>query len=158
MCIARAFSLNPKVLICDEITSALDVSVQDDVMKLFIEMQKEYGTACLFICHDLALVSQYTERVMVMYLGHIVEVLESYKLGSKALHPYTQSLMQSVLYLDTNRDRKIKTIEGEPGHPAQMTTVCPFCMRCSKATSRCYKENPKLKKIGQRHCVACFEV
>lgn len=158
ICIARAFSMNTRFLICDEITSALDVSVQDDVMKLFRQMQKEYGTACLFICHDLALVNNYTDRVMVMYLGNAVEIMDSDQLGTEARHPYTQGLLQSVLFISSDRNSRIKMLDGEPTSPINVSAGCRFCARCPKATEVCYRETPKLREVSENHFVACFHV
>ncbi len=158
ICIARAFALNPDFLICDEITSALDVSVQDEVMRLFRKMQKEYGTACLFICHDLALVNNYTDRVMVMYLGQVVEIIDSSKLGKEAKHPYTQALLQSVLFVSSDRESELKVLPGEPISSINARPGCRFCARCPKAKPDCLKKTPELKKLGENHFVACFRV
>ncbi len=156
ICISRAFGMNPQLLVCDEITSALDVSVQDDVMKLFRELQSQHGIACLFICHDLALVSNYSDRVMVMYLGQNVEIIDSADLGTKALHPYTRGLLQSFLFISSERDRAIRTITGEPQSPVNVRDNCRFCTRCSKASSRCFEEVPPLREVEPGHHVACF--
>ena len=101
ICIARAFSLKPELLICDEITSALDVSVQQNVKQLFDRMRTDTGTACLFICHDLALVKNYSSRVAVMYLGQAVEIMKSEELGTHAVHPYTRGLLRSMLFISS---------------------------------------------------------
>jgi len=156
ICISRAFGMNPQLLICDEITSALDVSVQDDVMKLFRELQSQHGIACLFICHDLALVSNYSDRIMVMYLGQNVEIIDSADLGTKALHPYTRGLLQSFLFISSDRGRAIRTISGEPQSPVDVSANCRFCTRCPKASSRCFEEVPPLREVGPGHYVACF--
>lgn len=156
VCISRAFGINPKFLLCDEITSALDVSVQDDVMKLFRQTQQEYGTACLFICHDLALVQNNTDRVMIMYLGQAVEILKSKDLSSKAMHPYTRGLLESMLLIGTDPNSKLKTMAGEPISPINPKPCCRFSARCPKATERCFSEKPVLKQISPGHQVACF--
>jgi oligopeptide/dipeptide ABC transporter ATP-binding protein len=156
VCIARAFAMEPELLVCDEITSALDVSVQDDVMKLFRRIQTETGTACLMICHDLALVHSYSDRVMVMYLGQVVEMMNSLDLGVKALHPYTQGLLKAIFYIGSNRrGNPMQTLEGEPPSPINLPKGCCFCGRCSKATDICRSELPKLKQIASGHFVAC---
>lgn len=158
ICISRAFGLSPELLICDEITSALDVSVQDGVMKLFRQMQKEHGIACLFICHDLALVNNYSDRVMVMYLGQTVEIIDSDKLGTQARHPYTQGLLKSILFISSDRESSVAAMAGEPQSPVNVKKNCRFCSRCPKATARCFEEVPPLQEVDNGHFVACFNL
>lgn len=156
VCIARGFSMKPKFMVCDEITSALDVSVQDGVMKLFRRIQKETGTACLFICHDLALVHDYSDRVMVMYLGHVVEVMKSEELGTHALHPYTQALLKAMFFVNGDRKKKkMKYLDGETPSPVDLPKGCCFCGRCPKATDVCREKSPELREIVADHMVAC---
>lgn len=158
-CIARAFAMNPELLICDEITSALDVSVQGDVMKLFRSIQLETGTACLFICHDLALVRSFSDRVMVMYLGQVVEVMDSADLGVKALHPYTQGLLRAMFFISGRQSgRQIRTLDGEPPSPVDLPRGCRFCGRCPRATEICREEAPALKEVERGHFAACHRL
>ena len=159
VCIARAFAMRPKLLVCDEITSALDVSVQDDVMKLFRSIQTETGTACLFICHDLALVHDYSDRVMVMYLGHAVEIMESVSLGKSALHPYTQGLLSAMIFIGSKkRGKVIRTLEGEPPSPIDIPRGCCFSGRCPKSTEICRENAPELRLVAEGHLVACHHL
>ena len=156
VCIARAFSMKPRFMVCDEITSALDVSVQDGVMKLFRRIQKETGTACLFICHDLALVHDYSDRVMVMYLGHAVELMKSEELGIHAMHPYTQALLQSMFFVRNKEEaKKIHILQGEGSDQEDYSEGCCFCRRCPKARDICRKKTPELKLAAEGHLVAC---
>lgn len=156
VCIARAFAMKPRFLVCDEITSALDVSVQDGVMKLFRSIQLETGTACLFICHDLALVHDYSDRVMVMYLGRVVEIMNSADLGLKAMHPYTQTLLGAMFFIDSKfKGRSIRIPKGESPSPIDLPVGCPFASRCPKASEICQREMPDLKQIAPDHLVAC---
>lgn len=158
VCISRAFGMNPKFLLCDEITSALDVSVQNDVMQQFRQTQQEFGTACLFICHDLALVQSSTDRVMVMYLGQAVEIMDSRELGQKALHPYTRGLLKSMLLIGTDPNSEVRTMSGEPISPVNPKPCCRFCTRCPKAQPRCFQEKPASVEVEEGHYVACFMV
>ena len=136
--IARALSSNPDLIICDEPISALDVSIQAQIINLLEELQAKLGLTYLFIAHDLAVVKHISDRILVMYLGRIVEIAECEELYNNTLHPYTKVLLGAVPSL-TNR-------------PAG----CPFSDRCSYATERCKKEVPTLKDIGNGHEVACF--
>ena len=157
ICIARAFSLKPELLICDEITSALDVSVQQSVMQLFNRMRTDTGTACLFICHDLALVKNYSDRVAVMYLGQAVEIMKSEELGTRAVHPYTRGLLRSMLFISSQRDKGMEPIKGEPQSPIDVPPCCRFCTRCPYADERCFRETPPLREVEAGHWAACFK-
>ena len=159
VCIARAFSMKPKIMVCDEITSALDVSVQDGVMKLFRRIQKETGTACLFICHDLALVHDYSDRVMVMYLGHVVEMMKSSDLGIHAVHPYTRALLRSMFFIgEKGQKKKIVSLPGESISPFDLPEGCCFCTRCPRAAEICRKAVPVLKETEKGHWIACHRI
>lgn len=156
VCIARAFAMKPGFMVCDEITSALDVSVQADVLKLFRGIQKETGTSCMFICHDLALVHDYSDRVMVMYLGNAIEVMDSAKLGTKAKHPYTQALLSSIFSIGSKK--KIRTLSGEVPSPIDTYEGCCFCSRCAKADDTCARTKPELHEIEPGHWAACHKL
>lgn len=158
ICIARSFSLKPELLICDEITSALDVSVQQSVMQLFNRMRTDNGTACLFICHDLALVNNYSDRVAVMYLGQAVEIMKSEELGIRAVHPYTRGLLRSMLFISSQREKGLELINGEPQSPIDVQPCCRFCTRCPNAEERCFRETPPLCEVDTGHYAACFNL
>lgn len=159
VCIARAFSLTPRLLVCDEITSALDVSVQDGVMRTFRSLQQETGTACLFICHDLALVHDYSDRVMVMYLGNAVEIIPSHRLGLHALHPYTQGLLGAMIFIGSKkRGDDLKMLRGEPPSPIDLPPGCSFYGRCPRATDLCQRQEPPLTQAQPDHWVACHHL
>ena len=155
--IARTLALNPKFIVCDEPISALDVSIQAQVINLLEKIQAEMGIAYLFIAHDLSMVKHISDRIGVMYLGNIVEVGEADDVYHEPLHPYTQALLSSVPIPDpkTARSKKRIVLEGELPSPINPPSGCVFRTRCPKATERCAKEKPTLKNIGNRQ-VACF--
>jgi peptide/nickel transport system ATP-binding protein len=153
--IARAMALRPLLLVCDEPTSALDVSIQKRIIALLDDTRRSHGIAMLFISHDLALVSNFSERIVVMYLGYILESLSGARLGRDALHPYTKALLQSVFQIGETRGREISVPEGEPPDPAALPAGCPFCPRCPQAGERCRTENPSLREIAPGHHIAC---
>ena len=155
--IARTLALNPKFIVCDEPISALDVSIQAQVINLLEKIQEEMGIAYLFIAHDLSMVKHISDRIGVMYLGNIVEVGEADDVYHDPLHPYTQALLSSVPIPDpkTARVKKRIVLEGELPSPINPPSGCVFRTRCPKATERCAKEKPTLKNVGNRQ-VACF--
>ncbi|WP_270566926.1 ABC transporter ATP-binding protein [Clostridium beijerinckii] len=153
--IARALSLQPEIIVCDEATSALDVSIQDQVIKLLINLQKEKGLSYIFIGHDLAVVRNISHRIIVMYLGRIVEVIDSDKLVTDAAHPYTKALLDSVFSVKMKNKTEIEGIKGEPPSPSDIQPGCAFSSRCTKCMDKCLKEKPELKEIAANHFVAC---
>jgi oligopeptide/dipeptide ABC transporter ATP-binding protein len=153
--IARALSIEPEIIICDEATSALDVSIQEQVIKLLMDLQKEKGLSYIFIGHDLAVVRNISHRIIVMYHGQIVEVIDSNKLITDAVHPYTKALMASVFTVKGQNSAEIELIKGEPPSPSDMLVGCGFTKRCSKCFDKCLKGKPGLKEIGINHFVAC---
>jgi oligopeptide/dipeptide ABC transporter ATP-binding protein len=153
--IARALSLEPKIIICDEATSALDVSIQEQIIKLLIDLQKEKGLSYIFIGHDLAVVRNISHRIVVMYLGQIVEVIDSNKLITDAAHPYTKALLDSVFSVKSENKTLIESIKGEPPSPSDIKPGCPFSSRCTKCMEKCLKEKPELKEIDDNHHIAC---
>lgn len=155
--IARAIALEPELLICDEATSALDVSIQKEIIDLLNEHQRKTDFAIMFICHDLALVENFCEKVVVMYLGKIVEIMDARALKKNALHPYTKALLDSVFRIHENLDVPIKILPGEPPSPVNLPNGCVFCDRCVHATELCKKETPKLTECKDGHYVACFK-
>ncbi len=156
ICIARALTLDPKVLICDEPVSALDVSVQAQILNLLEQMKQAYGLTMVFISHDLAVVKNISDRVAVMYLGKICEIARPDELYSNPAHPYSSALISSIPVPDPLVDqRQIQAIEGELPSPIAPPSGCRFRTRCSRATDRCTSEEPEIRQIGADHFVAC---
>ena len=153
--IARALALNPKVIICDEAVSALDVSVQAQIINLLEELQEEFGIAYLFIAHDLSVVEHISDEVAVMYVGKVVEHASTEELFSNPKHPYTEALMSAVPLPDPKRKLEEITLEGEVADPADPPSGCYFHPRCRYAQDRCREETPELRVVGEGHESAC---
>jgi peptide/nickel transport system ATP-binding protein len=156
--IARAVALHPKLIICDEPVSALDVSIQSQILNLLLELQQEMGMAYLFIAHDLAVVKHVSDQIAVMYLGRIVEIADSEDIYQHPLHPYTQALLSAIPVPDPKQRRRFKPLPGEVPSPINPPPHCHFVERCPYATDRCRTETPKLRSITGRaddHQVAC---
>ena len=147
--------MEPEILICDEATSALDVSVQSSIIKLLRKLQRERNLSILFICHDLMLVKSFSQELAVMYLGNVVEVIDSEKMQEIALHPYTKALLNAVFTLNTFSENKVKLLSGEVPSPLDVPEGCPFVNRCEYAMEICKKEKPLLKEVAPDHKVAC---
>ncbi len=155
--IARALALNPKFIVCDEPISALDVSIQAQVVNLLGTIKEELGISYLFIAHDLSMVKHISDRIGVMYLGHLVECGPSNDVYHNPLHPYTTALLSAIPIPDPNiaKSRKRIVLDGEIPSPINTPKGCPFCTRCPKATERCKIERPGQVKVGSRQ-VSCF--
>lgn len=155
--IARALACSPRLIVCDEPVSALDVSIQAQIINLFEELQKKLGLTYIFVAHDLAVVRHIASRIGVMYLGHLVEVMDSGELYSGTVHPYTKALLSAVPTTDYYAEQKRKRIilEGEVPSPIHAPEGCPFHPRCSFATDRCRKIMPELTDRGGGHMAAC---
>lgn len=157
--IARALSLEPKIVVCDEATSALDVSVQEKICELLVRLQKEKGITYLFICHDLGLVDLMCHQIAVMYLGNIVEYIGyGRRISTEAMHPYTKALMKSVFKVDFKPGEKIEPLESEIPSPLDLPKGCPFQSRCGQCMEICRSEKPELKEVVPGHFVACHLV
>ena len=156
--IARALAVDPKFIVCDEAVSALDVSIQAQVINMFEELQEKLGVAYLFIAHDLLVVRHISDRVAVMYLGRVVETAESDELYDSPIHPYTQSLLSAVPIPDpvTAKSSQRIILEGDVPSPLKMPSGCAFRTRCRFATEKCAQECPALTDRGNGHMVACW--
>ena len=154
--IARALALKPDLLICDEVTSALDVCVQKKIIDLLVRLQKEKDITMAFICHDISLVRAMTHRTAVMYLGNVVEIVPGAEIGSGELcHPYTRALRDSLFSIDMDFTKPIESIESEAPSPLDVPAGCPFRNRCEFCTERCAAEKPKLRRLAEDHEIAC---
>ena len=153
--IARALVLNPELLILDESTSALDVSIQKNIIDLINKIQKERNLTIGFVCHDIALVTETSHTVAVMYLGNIVEILPGHKLSKLAMHPYTKALMTAVFDLKMDFSEPIKEINNDISNKIDNVNACPFRDRCECAIEVCSRKMPQLRKVSENHYVAC---
>lgn len=153
--IARALAVNPKFIVCDESVSALDVSVQSQIINLLERLQEELNLTYLFIGHDLSVVNHFSDKIAVMYLGKIVEMAESNELFENPRHPYTRALLSAVLLPDPELMQDLSVIEGEIPSPLYPPSGCRFHTRCKFATEKCAQEEPLTRKVDDHHFVAC---
>lgn len=153
--IALALIANPDLLIADEPTTALDVTVQAQILKLIQNLQKKNGTSIILITHDLAVASSFCSRVIVMYAGHVMEEAPMSAFIKNPLHPYSQGLLNSTPILGDGRER-LEAISGQPPNLKNLPAGCPFAPRCTKCMDICNKEAPPLAEVGENHCVACW--
>lgn len=152
--VARALALNPKIIVCDEPVSALDVSVQAQVLNLLKELQDTYGLTYLFISHDLGVIKHISNRVAIMYLGHIVELCDADEIYHNPLHPYTQALLSAIPHPDPTREQHRIILEGDIPSPVNPPSGCYFHTRCHHCGELCACEVPQMQRIGERE-VAC---
>ncbi len=153
--IARALTLEPELILCDEATSSLDVSVQKTITELLVKLQREKQIAYGFVCHDVALVQSLAHQVAVMYLGNVMEILPGDQAASGCVHPYTKALIGSVFDLHMDFQKPIESMDDEAPSPFDMLSGCPFQSRCPRCMEICRRERPALKEIGEGHLAAC---
>ena len=158
--IARALACDPKIIICDEPVSALDVSIQAQIINLFKELQREMGLTYIFVAHDLAVVRHIADVIAVMYLGRIMEMMEAVELYKNPMHPYSQALLSAIPIVDYYEEQKRERIllKGEVPSPIHAPSGCPFHPRCPYASEKCRTAPPELKDVGNGHYVACYHV
>ena len=155
--VARAISINPRVIICDEPVSALDVSIQAQVINLLKKLQKEYNLTYVFISHDLSVVKYVSDRIVIMYLGRIVEICKGGDIYKNPLHPYTQALLSAIPPESPEEEKERIVLQGEVPSPIGERKGCPLAGRCPRCMNLCKNEMPKLKQQGEEgHQVACF--
>ena len=153
--IARALALDPKFIVCDEPVSALDVSIQAQILNLLMDLQKEMGMAYIFISHDLSVIKHISDRIMVMYLGHVVELADKDDLYKRTMHPYTTALLSAIPVPDRKHKKEKIVLEGDLPSPANPPSGCVFHTRCYKAQEICKTQVPELRDCGNGHCCAC---
>jgi len=157
--IARALSLSPKFIVCDEPVSALDVSIQAQILNLLMDLQEELGLTYMFITHDLSVVKHISNNIVVMYLGKCVEYAAFGELFDKPLHPYTQALLSAIPEPNLeSRNKETKIIRGEVVSPIDVKPGCRFATRCDYCTDGCRKRDPELMEVSPGHFVACFKI
>ena len=153
--IARALAIEPEFIVCDEPISALDVSIQSQIINLLLDLKEQNNLTYLFISHDLSVIKYISDRIGVMYLGNMVEFAESDELYQNPLHPYTKALMDSIFDINMDFSKLIKGIEGEAPSPLDLPVGCPFQGRCEKCMEICKKERPAMIQLDEDHSVAC---
>ena len=154
--IARALALNPQCIVCDEPVSALDVSIQAQILNLMDELQEKMGLTYMFITHDLSVVHYFADDIAVMYLGRLIEKAPAKELFRNPVHPYTQALLSAIPVPSIHNQRKRILLKGEITSPVDPKPGCRFASRCPYASSRCHSEEPQLKEIAPGHFNACF--
>lgn len=156
--IARALVLNPEFIVCDEPVSALDVSIQAQILNLMMDLQDDKGLTYMFITHDLSVVKHIADDIGVMYLGNLVEMCPSKEIFAKPLHPYTQALLSAIPTINIKAPSKRIPLKGEITSPIDPKPGCRFAPRCPRATEQCFAQSPALKQVSPGHHVACWEV
>ena len=158
ICIARALAVNPRLIVCDEPVSALDVSVQSQILNLLKDLQRDLGVAYLFVAHGMPVVRHMSDRVGVMYLGQLVEVAECEELFSNQLHPYSKALISAIPVADPDHKPERIVLEGDVPNPINLNPGCRFYSRCPSACERCKNDPPQLREVRPGHFVACHLV
>ena len=153
--VARALVLNPKFIVCDEPVSALDVSIQAQIINLLLDLQKEMGLTYMFITHDLSVVKYVSHDICVMYLGQLVEKSPASDLFRKPMHPYTQALLSAIPIPDVDYQQERVILKGELSSPINPKPGCRFAVRCNFARPECFEKAPELKELEPNHFVAC---
>jgi len=155
--IARALAVNPKLIICDEPVSALDVSIQAQILNLLKDLQSKLGLIYIFITHDLSVIYYFADDIVVMYLGELIEKAPAEELFSNPLHPYTRALLNAIPVFDIDRAKEEKTlIKGEISSPINLKDECCFLNRCDCASDQCRQKNPELREVSPKHFLACY--
>lgn len=154
--IARALAMNPKFVVCDEPVSALDVSIQAQILNLMKELQEKHGLTYLFITHDLSVVNHFSDDIAVMYLGKLIEKAPAEELFARPVHPYTRALLSAIPIPDIDKKRERILLKGEISSPINPPKACRFANRCYCAAECCFAEEPELKTVGNGHVAACF--
>lgn len=156
--IGRALALKPKIIVCDEPVSALDVSIQAQVINLLKHLQKRHGLTYLFISHDLSIIRHMSDRIAIMYLGQVVELCKADEIYRNPLHPYTKALLSAIPPENPMEQKEKIHLQGDVPSPIDLKAECPFVTRCPMACEQCRKEVPALRDLGDGHQVACFFV
>lgn len=156
--IARALALNPKFIVCDEPVSALDVSIQAQILNLLGNLQEQMGLTYIFITHDLSVVNHFADDIAVMYLGQLVEKAGSEELFAHPMHPYTEALLSAIPVPSLRNRKKRIVLKGEITSPVNLTQCCHFAARCPYATEECFASSPELREVAPDHFVACHRV
>ena len=156
--IARAIAISPQLLICDEATGALDVSIQNQIAQLLVKLVREQNMGCLFIGHDLALVRSVSHRIAIMYLGKVLEIIDSEDLEKECVHPYTKALLNSVFDVYCDQDEDVELLEGEPASSLEAQKGCVFAARCPQCCAKCLEETVELQQVGANHYTSCIMI
>ena len=156
--IARALALNPKFIVCDEPVSALDVSIQAQILNLLGNLQEQMGLTYIFITHDLSVVNHFADDIAVMYLGQLVEKAGSEELFAHPMHPYTEALLSAIPVPSLRNRKKRIVLKGEITSPVNLPQCCHFAARCPYATEKCFASSPELREVAPDHFVACHRV
>lgn len=156
--VARALALKPKFIVCDEPVSALDVSIQAQILNLMQDLQESMNLTYLFITHDLSVVKHISNRICVMYLGRVMEISDVDELFDNTLHPYTKALLSAIPIPDPDAPRNRILLQGELSSPINPKPGCRFAQRCTNATEECFKVDPQLSEVAPGHFVACHAV